>query len=89
MLLHESEEIWAHELCLLWANIVIVDHKVSKVDVKTILPAVQNAKEYLCRYCGLTGASSKCNHLQCDIYYHYYCIKKSKIRGLQFDVNEK
>jgi hypothetical protein len=63
-------------------NMIIIDPKFNGVDVKSITPAVQNAMNRECRFCDLKGASLKCNNVACDIYYHFYCFKKSKLRGL-------
>lgn len=57
----DGRQIGSHEMCILWSNRVLIDYDSGYVDVPSIFTAIQYAQGQMCKYCGSTGASLKCN----------------------------
>jgi hypothetical protein len=78
-------DIYAHEMCLLWTNTVVVDYETRRVDVASVTQAAQEATQTICSYCQLTGASTRCAEDECDVAFHFNCLKQMKLVGIRLD----
>lgn len=74
-LIRLEHSIYCHEMCLLWSNLAVVDFKSNRVDPSSLLRAIEQSHTQKCDYCQNYGASLKCNHGECQLWYHFYCLK--------------
>ncbi|XP_060850962.1 uncharacterized protein LOC132929553 isoform X1 [Rhopalosiphum padi] len=62
-------EVWTHENCLVWASgVYMVGDKIIGLE-----DSVRVAKNTICSYCGVNGASIGCTARHCKSSIHYNC----------------
>ncbi|XP_025190582.1 protein BREAST CANCER SUSCEPTIBILITY 1 homolog isoform X2 [Melanaphis sacchari] len=62
-------EVWTHENCLVWASgVYMVGDKIIGLE-----DSVRVAKNTICSYCGINGASIGCTARHCTSSTHYNC----------------